>query len=78
VYGKDLDGNVSADANGIHVKTDKDCGGLVKEVTYENTCMYGVKHLITVNAYYGSCSGTSGTPRFQDILVNGALSQAGC
>ncbi|MGA2889626.1 MAG: glycosyl hydrolase family 28 protein [Terracidiphilus sp.] len=76
VYGKDLLGNVSADANGINIKTDEDCGGEVKQVTYEQTCLYGVKHLIIVNAYYGSCSGTAGTPKFQDILVNGVRSEA--
>jgi polygalacturonase len=76
VYGKDLLGNVSADANGLNVKTDEDCGGLVKQVTYENNCLYGVKHLIIVNAYYGSCSGTAGTPKFQDILINGVESEA--
>jgi polygalacturonase len=76
VYGKDLLGNVSADANGLNIKTDIDCGGEVKEVTYQNNCLYGVKHLIIVNAAYGSCSGTEGTPKFQDILVNGVLSEA--
>jgi polygalacturonase len=76
VYGKDLLGNVSADANGLNIKTDSECGGVVKEVTYENNCLYGVKHLIIVNAYYGSCSGTSGTPQFEDILVNGVKSEA--
>jgi polygalacturonase len=29
-----------------------------------------------VNAYYGSCSGTSGTPQFQNIIVNGVKSQS--
>jgi polygalacturonase len=76
VYGKDLLGNVSANANGLNIKTDVDCGGEVKEVTYQNNCLYGVKHLIIVNAAYGSCSGTSGTPKFQDILINGVLSEA--
>ncbi len=75
LYGSDLLGNVSADANGINIKTDQQCGGLVQQVTYQNTCLYGVKHLIIVNAYYGSCSGTAGTPQFHDILVNGVLSQ---
>lgn len=73
LYGTDLLGNVSANANGINIKTDPTCGGLVKEVYYSNTCMTGVKHLITVNAHYGSCSGTAGTPQFQDIVINGAL-----
>jgi polygalacturonase len=76
VYGKDLSGNASTDANGLNVKTDKDCGGLVKQVTYQNNCLYDIKHLIIVNAYYGSCSGTSGTPQFQDIIFDGVLSSA--
>ncbi len=76
VYGKDLSGNVSADANGLNIKTDKDCGGTVNKVSYVNNCLYGVKHLIIVNAYYGSCSGTSGTPVFENILVNGVKSEA--
>ncbi|MGA2351382.1 MAG: glycosyl hydrolase family 28 protein [Terracidiphilus sp.] len=76
VYGKDLLGNVSADANGLNIKTDVDCGGLVNKVTYQNNCLYGVKHLIVVNADYGSCSGTSGTPQFENILVNGVKSEA--
>jgi polygalacturonase len=76
VYGKDLLGNVSANANGLNIKTDVQCGGLVQQVTYQNNCLYGVKHLIIVNAAYGSCSGNSGTPQFKNILVNGVLSQA--
>jgi len=44
-------------------------------VTYQNNCLYGVKHLIVVNAAYGSCSGTTGTPQFQDILINGVVSK---
>jgi len=76
VYGKDLLGNSSGDANGINVKTDEECGGAVKQVTYKNTCEYELKHLIVVNAYYGSCSGNSGTPTFSNILVNGVKSEA--
>jgi polygalacturonase len=76
VYGKDLLGNVSANANGLNIKTDVQCGGLVQQVTYQNNCLYGVKHIIIVNAAYGSCSGNSGTPQFKNILVNGVLSQA--
>jgi polygalacturonase len=74
VYGKDSAGVASTDANAINIKTDEDCGGLVKQVTYENTCIEYAKHLIIVNAYYGSCSGTAGTPQFQDIIVNGVKS----
>jgi polygalacturonase len=75
VYGKSSGGTASTDANAINIKTDEDCGGLVKEVTYENTCIRYAKHLIIVNAYYGSCSGTKGTPQFQDIIVNGVKSE---
>ncbi len=76
VYGKDLSGNKSGSDNGARVKSDSTCGGLVKEVTYESTCLYNVEHLIIVDAHYGSCSGTSGTPQFQDILVNGMTSKS--
>jgi polygalacturonase len=75
VYGKDSAGTASTDANAINIKTDIDCGGLVKQVTYQNTCIRYAKHLIIVNANYGSCSGTSGTPKFQEIIVNGVKSE---
>jgi polygalacturonase len=75
VYGKDSAGTASTDANAINIKTDEDCGGLVKQVTYENTCIKYAKHLIIVNADYGSCSGTSGTPKFEEIIVNGVKSE---
>jgi polygalacturonase len=74
VYGVDHSGTASTDANAINIKTDSECGGLVKQVTYSNTCITQAKHLIVVNAAYGSCSGTAGTPQFQDILVNGVKS----
>ncbi len=74
VYGKDSAGVASTDANAINIKTDEDCGGIVKQVTYEDTCIEYAKHLIVVNAYYGSCSGTSGTPQFQDIVIDGVKS----
>lgn len=75
VYGKDSAGTASTDANAINIKTDEDCGGLVKQVTYENTCIRYAKHLIIVNANYGSCSGSSGTPKFEEIIVNGVKSE---
>jgi polygalacturonase len=75
VYGKSSGGVASTDANAINIKTDEDCGGLVKQVTYENTCIKYAKHLIIVNADYGSCSGTAGNPQFQEIIVNGVKSE---
>jgi polygalacturonase len=75
VYGKDSAGVASTDANAINIKTDHDCGGVVKQVTYENTCIKYAKHLIIVNANYGSCSGTAGNPQFQEIIVNGVKSE---
>ena len=76
VYGNGLDGIASTDANAINIKTDQLCGGLVQRVTYQNTCITTAKHLIVVNAYYGSCTGTAGTPQFQDIVINGVYSTA--
>ena len=76
VYGKDLSGNTSGSNNGARIKTDEDCGGLTKQVTYQNNCLYNVEHLIIVDAYYGSCSGNSGTPQFENIIVNGLKSES--
>jgi polygalacturonase len=76
VYGNGLDGIASTDANAINIKTDQVCGGLVQQVTYQNTCITAAKHLMVINAYYGSCSGTAGTPQFQNIVVNGVYSTA--
>ena len=75
VYGKTSGGVASTDANAVNIKTDVDCGGLVQQVTYENICVRYAKHLIIVNANYGSCSGTSGTPQFKNIIVNGVHSE---
>ncbi len=74
VYGSDQWGNASTDANGINIKSDVDCGGTVRQVTYIDTCMTGVKHLLIFNTSYGSCSGTTGSPSYTDIIVNGVYS----
>ena len=75
VYGLDHTGTFSTNNNAINIKTDADCGGLVQQVTYANTCITQAKHLIVVNAYYGSCSGTPGIPQFKNIIVNGVSAQ---
>jgi polygalacturonase len=74
VYGVDLNGITSTDPNGIRVKTDPVCGGPVSQVTYANTCLTDMKHLIVLDTAYGSCSGNPGVPVFSDIVVNGVKS----
>ena len=74
VDGLDHNGTFSTNNNAINIKTDLDCGGLVQQVTYANTCITQAKHLIVVNAYYGSCSGTPGIPQFKNIVINGVTS----
>lgn len=74
VYGKDLSGTASTDANAINIKTDVDCGGTVKQVTYQNTCITEAKHLIVLDTMYGSCTGNTGVPVFSDIVIDGAKS----
>lgn len=73
VYGTDQWENASVDANGLVIKQDSGCANSVSQVTYQNTCMKGVKHLITFYTNYGTCSGTSGNPVFSNILVNGVF-----
>ncbi len=74
VYGNDLSGTASTDANAINIKTDQECGGTVNKVLYKNICITNAKHLIVFDTMYGSCSGSSGTPVFPNIVVNGAKS----
>jgi polygalacturonase len=75
VYGYDqLTGATSTDANAINIKTDYDCGGAVKQVTYENICITKAKHLIVLNTNYGACTGKTGTPVFSNIVINGVKS----
>ena len=71
VFGADEWGNVSSDNNGINIKSDDDCGGEVDQVTYRNTRLTGVKHLLIFNTYYGSCSGNKGIPWYHNIVVDG-------
>ena len=72
VYGTDLQGNVSASANGIVIKSDPACQTTVQQVTYQNTCLKGVKHLITFYTNYaGTCTNNVGSPVYSDVIVNG-------
>lgn len=51
------------------IKSDASCGGPVKEVTYNATCLSGIEHPIMFNTHYGAWSGTSGTPQYTDIVA---------
>ncbi len=70
VYGNDLSGTQSTNNNGINVKTGP-CALTVKQVSYVNTCMTGVKHLIVMDTNYNACT-TGGSPSLSNIVVNGA------
>ena len=75
VYGTDFVGNVSADAQGLVIKQDPTCATTVSQITYQNTCLKGVKHLIVFQTNYSStCTGTAGNGVFSNILVNGVYS----
>ena len=74
VYGSDFQNTLSPSSNGLVIKQDPACATTVSQVTYQNTCIKGVKHLITFYTNYsGTCSGTAGNPVFSNILVNGVL-----
>lgn len=70
MFGTDKFGIVATDNNGIRIKTDPTCGGEVKQVTYRNTRLAGIKHLLIFNPYYGTCSGKPGIPWVHDIVVD--------
>lgn len=66
VYGSDFSNTLSADSNGLVIKQYPLCASTVSQVTYQNTCIKGVKHLITFYTNYsGTCSGTAGSPGVQ-------------
>jgi polygalacturonase len=70
VSGTDSSGNVSSDNNGLRIKTTSSEGGTVNGVTYDNTCLTGVKHALEFNPFYSSGNGST-TPYFENIVVNG-------
>jgi polygalacturonase len=74
MYGTDEWGHTSTSNNGIRIKSDASCGGPVKQVTFNATCLSDIEHPILFSTHYGSCSGTSGTPQYTDIVVNGVFS----
>ena len=47
----------------------------MSQVTYQNTCIMGVKHLITFYTNYSTSSSctSAGNPVFTNILVNGVV-----
>jgi len=70
VSGVDSAGNVSGDNNGLRIKTTSSEGGTVSTVTYDNTCLTGVKHALEFNPFYSTGNGST-TPFFTSIVVNG-------
>lgn len=72
VFGTDKFGNVSTDNNGIRIKTSPSCGGPVQQVTYLNTHLIGVKHLLYFATDYSCSTANNATiPEYQNIVVNG-------
>jgi len=45
----------------------------VQQVTYNDTCLVGVKHLLVFNTNYGACAGNPGVPQYTGIVVNGVV-----
>lgn len=71
LQGTDSSGIKSTSNNGIRIKSDPSRGGLVSQVTYDNTCLTGVENLLVFNPFYSTSSGSL-IPTFTDIVVNGA------
>jgi polygalacturonase len=71
LQGTDSSGTKSSSDNGIRIKSDPSRGGLVSQVTYDNTCMTGIEDLLDFNPFYSTTSGSL-IPTFTDIVVNGA------
>ncbi|HEU5333575.1 MAG TPA: glycosyl hydrolase family 28 protein, partial [Actinocrinis sp.] len=74
VQGTDSSGNVSTLNNGIRIKSYPSKGGTVSTVTYANTCVSGVSHIMEFNPRYSSSSSTSNIPEFTGVIVDGFTS----
>lgn len=61
-YGKSADSNQEA----LHIKTAKDRGNVVQNVTYKNVCIQNVYQPIDLDPFYNTNSGTS-YPTFMNI-----------
>ncbi len=73
VQGTDSSGITSTSDNGIRIKSDSSRGGEVSRITYDNTCLNGVKYLLDFDTHYSSSTGSK-IPYFTDIVVDGARS----
>lgn len=54
--------------NGLRIKSDVSCGGLVHDVEYQSVCMRNVKNPILMDPFYSSAPGTF-VPLFEDIRL---------
>lgn len=71
VYGTDQFGIVSSDNNGIRIKTSPNCGGPVNQITFLDTQLIGVKHLMYFRTDYSCSTANNATiPEYTDILVD--------
>ena len=73
--GVDSSGITSSSDNGIRIKSSAGNGGVVTQVTYQNTCLSGMKAPIVLDTHYSSGSGSS-IPSFTDIVINGVLARS--
>ena len=73
IAGADSSGITSTSDNGIRIKSDSSRGGKVSQITYDNTCMTGVKYLLDFDPHYSSSTGSK-IPYYTDIVVDGAKS----
>lgn len=71
VDGTDSLGNQSTDNNGIRIKADAVNGGTTQQVTYDDICETGIKHLLYFNTHYAS--GGTIIPSIQDVVVDGVV-----
>ena len=58
-------GNVNV--NGLRIKSDRSCGGIVRNVTYEDVCMRGLANPLLLNPAYDPGAIGSAIPTFQGV-----------
>jgi polygalacturonase len=73
VYDVSIDGLIPnggagpVNVNGLRIKSDRSCGGIVQNVLYEDVCMRGLANPILLNPSYDPSATGSAIPTFQGV-----------
>ncbi|MBT1620544.1 polygalacturonase [Curtobacterium flaccumfaciens pv. poinsettiae] len=75
INGMDSTGKMGGTAAGIRIKSSAAVGGVVRQITYKNTCVLNTKIPLSFDTHYSSGGGHA-IPWYEDIVVDGFQSSS--